>query len=207
MPRPDDDDDIYDAFLDMREANEEYEYDEYDHHDEDEYDEYDDHDEDEYDEYDHHHDGGECHEMSGEPYDVFIDILDDEDGDEYVDYHHARIRWSAWTSAADAHERRLLLEKEKRNMARDIENEGNYILRAREATQGVCQMVPCDSDELYWLRYQYCMLTDELEKYRASSYRMTTGDASSDEVLSAEPDIESGYSVAVECAEWVLANE
>jgi len=159
MPRRDDDDDIYDAFLDMREANEEYEYDEYNDHDGGEYDDYDEYDDD---------DEGECHEMSGEPYDVFIDVLDDEDGDVY---------------------------------------ERNYILRAREATKGVCQMVPCDLDELYWLRYQYCMLTDELEKYRASSYRMTTRDASSGEVLSAEPDIDSGSLVAVECAEWVLANE
>jgi hypothetical protein len=150
--------------------------------------------------------------MDGEPYDVFIDILDDEEeeeeeGDEYADYHDARIRWSAWTSAADAHERGLLLEKEKRNMARDIENERDYILRARKAVQGVCQMVPCDLDELYWLRYQYCMLADEVEKYRASSCQWMTRDACGDVVVSVEPDIESCSWVAVECAEWVLANE
>lgn len=183
MPRRNDDDDRYDAYLDMRDANDEYD-----------------------DVY-----VGECQDMDGEPYDVFIDIFDEEEeeeeGDEYADYHDARIRWSAWTSAADAHERGLLLEKEKRNVARDIENERDYILRAREARQGVCQMVPCDLDELYWLRYQYCMLADELEKYRASSCQWMTRDACGGVSVSPDPDIESGSSVAVECAEWVLANE
>jgi len=99
-------------------------------------------------------------------------------------------------------------------MARDIENERKYILRAREAVQGICQMVPCDLDELYWLRYQYCMLADEVEKYRASSCQWMTRDAWFQEcnlgggvVVSMEPDIESCSWVAVECAEWVLANE
>lgn len=54
MPRRNDGDNRYDAYLDMREANEaneEYEYDEY---------------------------VGECQDMDGEPYDVFIDIFDEE---------------------------------------------------------------------------------------------------------------------------------
>jgi len=83
MPRRNDGDNRYDAYLDMRDADEEY--------------------------------VGECHGMDCEPYDVFIDIFDEEEeaeeGDEYADYHDARVRWSAWTSDADAHERGLLLDK------------------------------------------------------------------------------------------------
>jgi len=177
MPRRNDGDNRYDAYLDMmRESDKEY--------------------------------VGECHGMDCEPYDGFIDILEDDDG--YADYHDARVRWSAWISGADAHERRLLLEKEQRNMAQERE----YILRARLAVQGVYQTAPCHSDELYWLRYQYCVMADELEKYRASSHQMMTRDAWIQEcnlgggvVVSMEPDIESSSWIAVQCAEWVLANE
>jgi hypothetical protein len=73
---------------------------------------------------------------------------------------------------------RLMMNEIKRarkeQIARVSEKKHDYMEHARLAMQQMpyygSRQVTCDSDELYWLRYQVCKQADEIRKYRASSY-------------------------------------